>query len=228
MTDQEFSSNHEHHDAPSLREAISKPEYQDYAFSYEVRYSSLIQKQVPVAIQNSEEFRRTVEVVQWPDDSDTKEVVPPYDYADPQEFIDSLFGRKDGRDTTQDRKFLNNFNALLRYEPATIDEQGTVHPNTTGGIESRAASMTPALLRAQCIIPDLLAGLRLELADKRGQAAREVYETNRDVVAGAYMAYRILGRLVKQDDSNIMANLVGYTPSEPLPPERFAHDSLVR
>lgn len=131
----------------------------------------------------------------WPDDSDTS-IVPVESYEE-TEFIDQLFSAKN---RIQDKKALNNFRLYLRATP--IEDISSVDRlEDSYGLE-------PVVHRANALAPELFAALRLSTrAFPLGEAryARDflLEDDNIDIRVAYYIAYRIMGRLLKTSDRPI-------------------------
>jgi hypothetical protein len=194
-----------------IADAVRNETYLTYAFGHDRAFQPLFENEVDPNVRTSDDFKTIKDGLGWPDQSDARKVAPPYAYESKEEFLSELFDAEETADELKQvgdeynakifkKKDLNNLRLLLTVKPAEVDKDGKRMGEMDNFVLDRIGA-TPALLRARVVAPDLMNGLNeLFAANHSFRELKELLENNDDAVAGMYMAYRIMGRLVKEDD----------------------------
>lgn len=149
----------------------------------------------PAAIDDN--FGTVFQAYGWPDMSDSRSVErDTVTYSDNDNFLHNLRVYPESPDKVIQKRYLNNFNVWLRTKPVT-------NPNPV--IDTYAAH--PALHRAHAVVPDLMTSVQEFFDAAYSQSANSdelteflYLEENAVAIEAAHMTYRILKRLIKQDD----------------------------
>lgn len=232
--------------AQELAEAVNRPEYLNYAKGEGTLTWDKLLAETGAADGHDPrlvEASRLKDVLQWPEVSSdidtTAGMEPAYDLMglyelDPVEFPqESLTPRQVGQLIHEGHKMpvsLNNFLRNFRATKPAIGEDGRLElPGETAKAPEDVAIMTPFLLRAEAVVPDLFGALRKafpprtlsdwyaeqKTADGKARPQQEVmarklqrFEDNPDLAKALIMAYSIMGRLVRNDDNRIQRELL--------------------
>jgi len=183
----------------SLKEIIRSSKYERYTDSK----VPLIEEFLDQQITDSDEFIEVKALYDWPESVDRfafKHLQR--EYRDNKDFLYHLrVPPSEGDDPDHKRRYLNNFNVWLRTKPSNV-----LNPED---IQEGAYSFQPALHRGYVLAPDLLENLQIFFSSARSRLDADeltkflALPENKEIVAGAHMAYQILGRLFKHADMYI-------------------------
>ncbi len=212
----DFAFNDKYHEARELlRVAVSNLDYLDYA-SYE---GPLQLSQLAARGRNSMAVQELTAEVGWPNLIEDTIIEPVKSFSVDKDFVDSLTVRGDGHERM--KLISSYFFRLLLVSPHDTSSAESIGMNVIAEM--------PMLERAYAIAPDLFENLRIILEEfkKRYRELRPLEEDhlyaaimaaeNIEVPQAMHMAYRILGRLIKVSDSEILRKRLGREePAAPI------------
>lgn len=171
--------------------------------------------ELPAELATSEQFAHFVNEYDWPRRQNAGGITPVRDYESPEFFWRCMYD-----DTLPRTLRLNNFRNRLAVRPIENTADATRIIDVYG--------FEPALHRAYMVARPLMEPLR-EIADSvnlDNQNFQAVAEQHPTAPVAAYAAYRLLGRLITQDDNAIgLQHMRGQAdPNTPLVTD--AHEYL--
>lgn len=186
-----------------LRAALNAQQLQEYlAVDGPLRISDL-----PPEIATSEAFEHFVGQYDWPSYANAGSIAPTREamYEDANDFWYHMY---DG----DGPKYLNNFKDWLATPP--IDDRRDAKTMT-----AIAYGLQPALARAHIVAEPLFQVLRTVASQSEGipinaTQAAHVAERYSDVPQAALAAYRLLGKLLTQDDQKMVIKKLDANPDE--------------
>lgn len=190
-----------------LHEAVNNLDYLAYA----INEGPLEIDEVVASRRMDNDFIDAANEYGWPDIARDGEVKPVISYATDQEFMESL---KPSDEYGKAKLISNYFFSLLRQDPIKPNDKVT-------NCESayRELGKILALHRAHALAPDLFDNLRITLNEivKQYRELRPVdvdhidgalhREENQEIMQAIHMSYRILGRLLKRSDVELMPDV---------------------
>lgn len=187
----------------NIIETATNEEYDIYAGGQ----GPLTLDQLDPELVTDDALQRVVERVGWPTERDAI-MGPVHKYHSSSDFVEGLR-------TRSHPYFLNNFNTLLKVEPAeNFDPQG---PDGMEGIYG----VLPVVQRANVLAPELFSSVREIFRAYKDISQQEELKAilEDDVVANqVWKAFKITGRLVTTDDVTIHKRILSSTvPSEAAP-----------
>lgn len=144
----------------------------------------------------------------WPSQLETSDIIPTHEsvYSNAQDFWLNMYGGYDGA------KYLNNFKCWLATRPIPRRQ-----PNST--LHDIVYGLQPALLRAYAVAPELFVLLQSVTSDDEGapideERASEISQQYPDIPEAAFVAYRLLGKLLTPQDEETVFKSLGNNPAE--------------
>lgn len=172
-------------------------------------------EQLPDKVRMSDEFKETVALVGWPNNMQDKPVMPPTAFNTDNDFLNALRPLDGYSDIAGPRHitsshFFNMLKVSPKYPPLDSAPVNSVYD---------MYGFYPVVHRAYIVAPEFFSGLKLVLDNISTQSPQvsendEIYESlmneqNKDVVAAMHVAYKLMLRLCKTDDSETITRLLG-------------------
>lgn len=185
---------------PELTKSLEDPLYEQYIDGQ----GPLTIDEIPAVIRSSADFKQIVHEFGWPSLLEDSAIAPPQQFDNSTEFIQAFT-------SISPTRRLNNFPLWISAKPRRTIEASQPMSDIYG--------LYPALHRAYTIAPDLMSSLNDAYHDIKMKSKAndnplyiELSESeNRSFVAGAHMAYVLLGRLMKADDPTRIAELTNIS-----------------
>lgn len=178
---------------------------------YAQGYGPLTIDQLDPEVRVTKKLADVIGIYGWPSALTDGGIEPVPLYEGTADFTDALWARGQP-------EYLNNLPTLLRSKPS----------DTYGGNSIEVYGLKPVLHRANAIAPDLFSATRAFFEKKSSATSKELADYLHTCPVAARQiekAYYILGRLIKVDDNNRVAEIM-HLPTEGRPMITSAHQHL--
>lgn len=204
------------------RDLIAEALWNNTYFDYAVHRGQIEIENVDSAVRSSSTFKEVVQKYGWPNAVDDNGIEPPRTYGQADEPDYDAFLKAFLSDPTVDpADDLMNFRIWLVAEPNAFTLPEIVKHGQLGGKEVYGSH--PALHRLYALMPELMPAVHEIVKDSfyEGSSGSRSFKeamslgANSDVVKALYLIYQIAGRVLKADDRQRHADILGSNKTMP-------------